>query len=284
LSTVDLMTAWTWTDDFHLLEATNLLTEELEDKNFGNLPYRLILQTISGCIQDDTTTDAVLKLTGETVRDNWGAFCEAIRKAVDFLATDLQCYHSDFLPFSQQIAALTKFFYISGDISGDQYAALKRWFWRTSFSNRYNTGQTTKKMNADIATIIKVRQDDYSGVLTYNYTVIAEELIDTKFTKGSPLSRAFLLLMAQFTPLDLVKNAKIDLSKSLSTFNRKEYHHVFPRAFLNKRGLSTEKMNTTMNFCFLPADSNKKISRKEPSDYFQQLSIRVVRSAKHEGA
>jgi len=271
LSTVDLMTAWTWTDDFHLLEATNNLTEELENKNFGKIPYSLILQAISGCIQNDTTTNAVLKLSGKTVRDNWKKFCVSIKKTVDFLATELNCIHSDFLPFIQQIVAITKFFNIEGEIAADQYSALKQWFWRTSFSNRYNTGRTTEKMNTDITAVLKIRDTDFKPVLAYNYTVTNDELIDTKFSKGSPLSHAFLLLMAQYTPLDLVKNSKVDIGKSLTSFNRKEYHHVFPKAFLNKKGVPQALSNSTINFCFLPSDSNKRISRKKPSDYFFNL-------------
>jgi len=70
---------------------------------------------------------------------------------------------------------------------------------------------------------------------------------------------------------DLVKGTKVDLDKALSEYNRKEYHHVFPNAFLKKQGHSRDKIFSIVNFCFLPSDSNKKISRKSPSDYFFKL-------------
>lgn len=271
LSTVDLMTAWTWTDDFHLLEATNELTTELEEKGFGTIPYNIILQAISAVIQDDTTTQSVLKLTGESVRDNWDVFCSSIKKAIDFLSTDLNCINSDFLPFIQQLVAITKFYWIPGTIEANQLKALKQWFWRTSFSNRYSTGMTTSKMNTDVETIINIRKNEFKNVSNYSYTATKSELITTQFSKGNSLTRAFLLLMAQQTPLDLMKGTKVDLGISLAEFNRKEYHHVFPRAFLANLAFSTQKINSVVNFCFLPSDSNKKISRKEPSDYFFNL-------------
>jgi Protein of unknown function DUF262 len=96
LSTVDLMTAWTWTDDFHLLEAINELMSVLEEKGFGKIPYNVLLQIISGVIQDDTITQSVLKLTGESVRDNWKHFCKSLKKGIDFISTDLNCINSDF--------------------------------------------------------------------------------------------------------------------------------------------------------------------------------------------
>lgn len=92
------MTAWTWTDDFHLLESMNELQEELEEKNFGDLTQNILLQAISGLIQNDRQTKAITDLSGEQVRDNWATFCESLRKSIDFLSSELNCSHLDFLP------------------------------------------------------------------------------------------------------------------------------------------------------------------------------------------
>ncbi len=50
----------------------------------------------------------------------------------------------------------------------------------------------------------------------------------SNFQKVNPITRAFLLLMAQYAPIDLISTQTIDINKSLSKYNRKEYHHVFP--------------------------------------------------------
>ncbi|NOG31768.1 DUF262 domain-containing protein [Halomonas sp. TBZ9] len=100
LGPLDLMTAWTWTDDFHLLEASNSLLGELEDKGFGGIKHKVILQIISGVIQETTISKNILNLKGEDVRDNWDRIVDAIKKAIDFLATDLKCLHLDFLPYA----------------------------------------------------------------------------------------------------------------------------------------------------------------------------------------
>lgn len=271
LTTLDLMTAWTWTEDFHLLESMTELQDELEEKNFGDLTANILLQAVSGVIQNNTTTKAVTELSGEQVRDNWEVFCESLRKAIDFLSSDLNCLHLDFLPFQQQIVALTKFFSIGKMPSSTQQKELKKWFWKTSFSNRYSTGQTTDKMNSDIQRMIEIRNNNFAEVNNLKYSVTKSELIETKFSKGNPLTRAFLLLMAQHSPLDLVKNSKVDITKSLSEYNRKQYHHIFPNAFLKKQGFPQAKIFSISNFCFLPADSNKKISSKKPSEYFFNL-------------
>ncbi|CAF4563383.1 unnamed protein product [Rotaria sp. Silwood1] len=164
LTTLDLMIAWTWTEDFHLLEKINDLSTELEKKNFGKLKKDILLQTISGIIQDDTTTQKVLSLSGEEIRDNWGMFCESIKKAIDFLSTELNCLHHDFLPAQQQIISLCKFFSIQGNVSSNQIKLLKKWFWKTSFSDR---------------------EDNEQALENIKFSIDHRDLVETKFTKKS---------------------------------------------------------------------------------------------------
>lgn len=268
LDTIDLMTAWTWTEDFHLLEAANELTDELEDKGFGSITNKVLLQLISGILIDSTKTENILTLSGDQVRDGWKGICEALRRTVDYLASELLCRHMDFLPFNQQLVILSKFFYLVKTPTHQQLELVKKWFWRTSFSDRYSTGRTTSKMDADLEAMRDIKEGVNTAIDKYGYTVTPTELVRLPFSKTSPLTRAFLLLMAQSAPKDLVSGSNIDLGKALATYNRKEYHHVFPNAFLTKRGLNKGKRFSIVNFCFLPSGSNKKISSKKPSEYF----------------
>jgi hypothetical protein len=268
LSTLDLMTAWTWTEDFHLIDASNELMEELEEKGFGGVKHKILLQIISGIIQGTTKTKDILGLTGEQVRDNWESIKECIRKTIDFLSTDLKCGHLDFLPFHQQLICMAKFFHIIDNPKSEHLKALRQWFWKTSFSRRYSTGQTNAKMDSDIERVLSLKNGDNSAFDNYKYDVTIPTLKSTRFSKANPITRAFLLLMGQFEPVDLVKNRKVDTGKALSQYNRKEYHHVFPQAFLKNRGLAQDKIFCVINFCFLSSESNKRISRKAPSDYF----------------
>jgi hypothetical protein len=271
LGPLDLMTAWTWTDDFHLLEASNDLLEEISAKGFGGIKHKVILQVISGIIQETTISKNILNLKGEEVRDNWSRVEDALKKAIDFLATEIKCQHMDFLPFAQQLIPITCFFDKIKKPSAAQLAELKRYFWKTSFSNRYTSGQSNAKMDGDIERIVEL-SDGKEGVFSsYEYTVTAATFLNTTFSKSNPLTRAFLLLIAQYGPLDLVKNQFVDLGKSLATYNRKEYHHVFPQAFLKSNKYGRDDIFSVLNFCFLSSDSNKAISKKAPSEYFKEL-------------
>jgi hypothetical protein len=189
-----------------------------------------------------------------------------MEKAIDFLATQLKVT-GDFLPHVQQLIPLTFFFSRVNCASSIQSKYLKQWFWKTAFSRRYSA-QTDDKLDADIAYFEQLIDGNFDGASKYNYTITAEQLAKQSFTKSSPLVRAFLVLLAQNRPVDLAHGGRVDLGSALSKYNSKEYHHIFPRAHLKKREFPPEKINSLCNFCFLTADSNKKISNKAPSDYF----------------
>ena len=177
----------------------------------------------------------------------------------------------DFLPFTQQLIPLAKFFDLIDRPSSDQLKSIRQYFWKTAFSNRYSTGQTNAKMDADIDQLIKLQNGNLKAFDDYQYSVNVATLKNTKFSKGNAITRAFLLLIAQENPLDLVKNQLIDIGMSLAQYNRKEYHHVYPQAFLKNRGISNDKIFCVLNFCFLSSDSNKAISKLSPSNYFFNL-------------
>jgi hypothetical protein len=266
LTTLDLMVAWTWSEDFHLQEEIRDLLEVLEAKGFGDLPEKTILQCLSAIIQKSTSTKAILSLDPKLVHDQFATLVASLERAIDFLATQLKA-SSDFLPHVQQLIPLTFFFSRVNSPSSEQTKVLKQWFWKTAFSRRYSA-QTDEKMDADIVAFDQLLAGNADSIGKYSYTVTADQLIKQRFTKSSPLVRAFLLLLAQNHPIDLVNGTLVDLGKALSEYNSKEYHHIFPRAHLKKREFAPEKINSLCNFCFLTADSNKKISSKAPADYF----------------
>lgn len=270
LTTLDLLVAWTWSEDFHLQEALSELGDSLDAKGFGDLPDKVILQCLGAILAEDARTRTILALDAAKVRAEFGAVGAAISAAIDFLSTEFKIQSLELLPHLQQVVALAFFYNTTATPSGDQIATLKKWFWKTAFSRRY-AAQTDDKINSDITFMKRLAAGDQSGISAYSSELTKDMLAKVKFAKSHPYTRAFLLLLAQKSPLNLTNGAAIDLGEALSGFNRKEYHHIFPQAFLKKRAVATDKINALCNFCFLPAGSNKKISQKQPSDYIFNL-------------
>lgn len=270
LSTFDLMIAWTWTEDFHLRESIDGILQNLDEKGFGDIDSKIVLQCLSAMVQKTTRTKDILGLSTQQVRDNVELLSGSLEKAVDFFATQLQMSSSDFLPQSHQVIPVTYFFAQIEIPTADQVALLQHWFWRTAFSLRYS-GAIDTRLNQDLDLVDAIAKKEKISFDKYGQLPAEKTLIQTSFTRSNPFTRAFLILLAQQGPMNLLNASKIDVGVALSKYNGKEYHHIFPKAFLKAKGIREADFNSICNFCFLPADANKKISKRAPSDYFFSL-------------
>jgi len=275
LSTIDLMVAWTWQEDFHLRNKFEEISEVLEEKDFGNIDDKILLQCLGGIIDKTAKTKNILSLSPEKVRNNIAKLQAGLEKSIDYLSTDLNMKSIDFLPHSHQIVSLV---YLFSNITpnSEQVKVVKQWFWKTSFSRRY-AGSTDEKVNEDIMFFEMVINNDYSGISKYSYDIDTNLLMNQKFSKSNPYTRAFLLLLAQKHPKNLVNGTVIELGTALSVYNRKEYHHIFPQRHLKGKSILPGKINSLCNFTFLPAESNKTISSKSPSEYIFVIDKEILK-------
>jgi hypothetical protein len=53
-------------------------------------------------------------------------------------------------------------------------------------------------------------------------------------------------------------------------FNKKEFHHIYPKAHLT-RVRTTDEINSLANICMLAAVENRAVSDSDPSDYLPRL-------------
>jgi len=178
LSTLDLLIAWTWSEDFLLKEEIAELLDTLEGKRFGKLPDKTILQCLSAIIVKSTTTKSILNLDPEQVHGNFAKLVDSMERAIDFLSTQLHA-SKDFLPHVQQLIPLTFFFSKTTNASGEQLTWLKQWFWKTTFSRRYSA-QTDEKMDADISLFEQLVVGNPDGLGKYVYSVTPEQLMKQK--------------------------------------------------------------------------------------------------------
>lgn len=265
LSTLDLMVAWTWSDDFHLKDEIDSLLETLEIKGFSDTNDKRILQCLAAIVGGTVRTQDILDLSADSVRANINTLRRSLELTIDYLATEFNVKSEDLLPHSHQIIPLSFFFSRVNYPSHRQNTALRQWFWLTSFSRRYS-GATDLRVNEDIDFMKRVADQKEGGLARYSHGISKETLIRQDFHKGNPTTRAFLLLLAQREPLDLLNGRKIDVGRALSFSNQREFHHVFPRDFLIS-SRDSSNVNSICNFCFLPSNTNKVISNRPPSDY-----------------
>ena len=276
LDTLQLLSAWTWSDDFDLLDKFKELREELSEFGFAGVgdDADLVLSCVAGILTQDPGAEKLLALNGADVRAQFPTVENGIRGAIDFLRTQLKVVHLKLLPYPSMLVPLAVFFAEPDGkevlYGGQTYQAIKRWFWRTCFSARY-TSQTRKTTIHDIEQMVKLKTGQSSTLDSIDIAV-KPDFFRTSFRVGAAATKTFVLLLANNDPKSLLSGKNIDLDKVLQRYNRSEFHHIYPRAFLREIGVADAEINVLGNFCFLSAAENKNIGRKRPSVYLNDLA------------
>ena len=132
---------------------------------------------------------------------------------------------------------------------------LRQWFWRSAFTERYRVGGENF-----VSRDIELVSDFVSGKsgTAENFGVLPEDpqrWTRTVFRSNNSTLRAFILALAARHPRSLITGAAIDAAQALSKYNKKEFHHIHPTAYL-KREKSPGQHNSLANICMLPASEN----------------------------
>ena len=281
LTMVDLMRAATWKGGFDLSDAIEEVKSACEDKNFELIQNEHVLRNISACaglgihkesidkLRDRSPDD--LKLAAESTR-------EAYKLAVDFVTTELPLKSIKNLPYGLQLTLLVEFFNLNPRPTYNEKQSLKSWFWKSSFSKYYgsaNTGLIASTLK-DVRAFASKEKDEFPIETVVNFEGFAKDY----FRLNKATSTAYSLLLANNQPLSFLNGNKIDTYKSLANINRLEFHHIFPKAFLNKQGISDKKINYHSNICMLNLGDNREILNEKPADYFKEMEKNLGESFK----
>lgn len=194
----------------------------------------------------------------------------AMLKAVDQLVTDFRVHSLAFLPYEAHLVILTYIYANHPTLSASQLRRVRQWFWRTSFAERYR-GASDAFITRDLENIQTfVLSGKDSEARQYGSAPDELTIKSMVFRKNNSRSRAFVLALAKHVPRNITNGNTIDTADALSIYNRKQFHHIFPEAFLKRKSPETER-NLLLNFCMLAAAENNAVSDDDPNDYLPAL-------------
>jgi hypothetical protein len=276
LDTLQLLSAWTWSEDFDLRTKFEGLTEELEPFGFKAVgeDTNLLLRCAAAILGEDAAPESLLNMQGHVVRNEFSKIVNGIKGAIDFLKQNLSVASLKNLPFPTLIVPLSVFFAESGNagtkISDAQRKTLVSWFWRASFSRRYASG-VLRNLKADIDEVKALKSGQPSKLGGFQTNIDASHFLDNTFTVDTVNTRTLIMLLAQAKPLSLVSGSPITLSDVLRESNRSEFHHLYPRSHLKTIKVSSERINSLANFAFISAIDNKALGGVAPSKYRSKM-------------
>lgn len=152
LDTLQLLSAWTWSEEFDLQRKFEEIGDRLDEFKFGRITNDLILRCISATLSSNTSAESLINLNGAQVRDQFEVVETGIEGALDFLRSEFGVESINNLPYDQMLIPLVAFFASEPNkkfkSTEAQNVEIRKWFWQTGFSRRYNS-QTVKVVNSD---------------------------------------------------------------------------------------------------------------------------------------
>jgi hypothetical protein len=276
LDTLQLLTAWTWSEEFDLQRQFDDLRDELSRFGFAGVgeDSDLILRCCAAVLAGDADPGTLVGLRGSDVRERFEEVVNGIRGGIDFLRSNLQVQTLANLPFSTLLVPLCVFFAVQGNehvrMTDVQRRRLLRWFWRASFSRRFSSG-VLRNLKDDIAAVSLLKSDRPNTLGDFSVLVTSNFFTQNAFRVNTVNTKTFVLMLAQRGPLNFISGQPVPLADVLRDYNRSEFHHLFPRAFLAAQNIDAKEHGPLANFAFLSKADNTTLGGAAPSIYRAQM-------------
>lgn len=241
LSTYEIMVAKTYDEklNFDLAEKTAEMVERLASVDYETVPNITILQLIALIVKGECKREAILGVEKAAFIDTWPVALAAIESAVDHLRSNYGVRASRLLPYNALIIPIAFFYYKNSNKppTAAQGKLLEDFFWRCGIGARYSSGLESKLAQDSL----RISQIVDGSTPKYDWPVSVEPshlLENGWFTPSRASVKALLCLYASMQPLGFKSNAPVTIGNDyLKQANSKNFHHVFPKAWLKKQGI-----------------------------------------------
>lgn len=283
LTVFEIMVAKTYDEanDFDLAERYELLRDGSDEEKqcltaakFETIPESTIMQCVAAITLRAVRSRDILKIRREKFIANWEPMKTSLFTAIDFIRSELRVPVSQLLPYPALLVPLTYFFHTTGNRkpSNEQVRLLEQFFYWVGLTERYSSA-TESKLADDISkmdSIVKNIQPNYSSL---ELTIDAQAIERTWFSAGNAYCKAVLCLLAYQHPKSFDTNGMVILDNSnLKIASSRNYHHFFPKAYLNEHYQNKEP-NLIANITLIDGYSNKhRIGKKAPSEYIGKFA------------
>jgi len=265
---LELLSAWTWSDEFNLVNEIESLLDKLEECNYGELNEELVLRCLTAVVSQKIDSEELVNIQPSILVDGMAKLKQAIFAAVDFLEKELKIKNIVFVPFPIMLVPLVGFFAQTLKPTAQQLTALKRWFWHCAFTQKYKAG-TNSAVLEDLGKMVELaKKPDVFDSLAAK---IDPEIFKKTWRINSTVAKSTICMLAQKNPRSFLTANLVDLGVAMSAYNAREFHHIYPKAFLNTLGIPFHQSNIIANICLLQSSDNRSISDESPVTYMAKI-------------
>ena len=258
---------------FDLIDKRDVQKEKWNKSGYETLPDYVVLQAMALCLKKSCLKEVVLGLTSNEVAKNWDKIDNAFASAIDYLRSTIGVPVAALMPYDVLAIPFVYFFFKNKGKKPtvSQTKWLKDYFWRSALTQRFSNA-VASKLTTDVAFFNDVLKDKKPSNTHLPMVSITPKkvAIEGIFKTGSAYIKALLCLLAKQTPLSLATGEKVGIDNAwVSKKNAKNYHHFFPRAYMQKCGWNDEarKVDHIANILIISSADNQYIKDKPPSEY-----------------
>jgi hypothetical protein len=253
----------------NLLKELEKFQEECEQSNFtidiGQLVRGIVVFATKQCL-----FRAVSAVKIEDLNRGWQEAKEGLRFAVNFLRSNAGIEDESLLSspmFIHVLAAISRV--KNNKLSDAEQKSLLHWLLVANARGRYSRGSTETLLNEDLNIVF--RSGDIGGLIEPvkrqfgRLTIESGDLVSRG--ANSPLFSLAYLALKDSGAKDWFSGLGLSLTHQ-GRLHFIQWHHIFPKALLKENNFETGEINEISNMAFITGQTNRKLGRKEPADYF----------------
>lgn len=227
-----------------------------------NESYPKYILQIMALLQGKDVTKKILINPKEFTPDRatWDKACKLLNNALKRLQDTQTGYgviRPDLLPYKPIIVALAAL--LEHCKTKSDFRKVDVWYWGSVFTGRY-TGSSDTAIGQDFKQVKKWLDEDAKSPDVVREAEMRIGDINLKTIDRGALYKAILNIIALKRAKDFFSGQFIDLIKL-------DDHHVFPK----NSGIKLTNENSILNRTLIQDTTNKKISKKKPSEYLRVM-------------
>ena len=190
-------------------------------------------------------------------------------EASKFVNQDMVLRHKE-LPYPPQLVTLaTVFAALEGStVAEPAKEKLRQWFWCVALDEAYSSSTETK-IARDVPELLAWLGDLGPMPRTVEETLIQADRLDTLRSRVAAAYKAMHALLLRHGCRDFINGQSAHLLSFYA--DPMDIHHIFPKRWCEKKGISAGKFNAIVNKTPISASSNRAIGGDAPSIYLKRI-------------
>jgi hypothetical protein len=216
--------------------------------------------------------NTVQNLSVEMLNSAWSQMTRGLRFAIQYARNNAGIDNPALLTSPYLLISLAYLSHVKDlELRGSDDALLRFWTKIANGRGRYSRGSSETYLDQDLAV---ARRGDITTLIENVRQQFGRLHFDVEEFEGRNQRASVFRLAFQALRSQGARDWRSQLHISTSNFgadHKLQFHHVFPKAILQKHGYSTRDINDIANLTFLDGKTNRKISSTPPAEYLPEI-------------